>query len=203
MVQKEEKQKKQATQRIKKRKTVDKWKSKKWFAVLAPPAFKNKHLAYTPGADEETVIGRILTINGRELTGNIKKGQLMLRFKINGIQGLNAQTVFEGLGAQSSALKRIVRRRSSKIESVDNVVCKDGMRARAKTLVLTVNKISRVQRTAIRKIIKEEINQIAGKYDYEGLLTHIVTEDATATIVQRARKISPIKRAEVLKTIKI
>ena len=35
--------------KARKRKGVDKWKTKKWFTVLAPATFNNAVIAHTPG----------------------------------------------------------------------------------------------------------------------------------------------------------
>ncbi len=44
--------------KARKRKGVDKWKTKKWFQVLAPAVFNNSPVAQTPGEDAEGIMGR-------------------------------------------------------------------------------------------------------------------------------------------------
>ncbi len=188
--------------KARKRKGVDKWKNKKWFHVLAPATFNNTIIAQTPGEEAESIINRTIFVSGRELTGNIKKSQLMLLFRIIQVQGLNAYTSFDGIEAQPSSIRRLVRRRSSKIESVDDVVCKDNTAARIKTIALAAGKISAPKRTAIRQILKREIVELARQHEYESLLSHLVATDVGSPILAKVKKISPMKRVDILKVTK-
>lgn len=186
-----------------KRKGPDKWKSKKWYKVIAPKAFNNIELAQTPGIDEEAVMGRVVAVNARDLTGNIKKNQLMVRFRIKDVQGLNANTELHSLELQPSATKRLVRRRSSKVESVDNVICKDGSRARMKSIALCAYKITRTQETAIRALIKKEVQRIAREYAYEDLVYDLVAGDHGTELQIAVKGVAPMKRVDIVKCIKL
>lgn len=189
--------------KARKRKGVDKWKTKKWFTVLAPATFNNAIIAHTPGDEPEGLMGRKVFVSARELTGNIKKNQLMLAFKVNNVQGLNAFTTFDAIEVQPSALRRLVRRRSSKVESVDDVLCKDGARARIKSVALSANKISRPQQAAVRRILQAEAAEFAAGNDFESVLNQCATSDPLAKAIDKARKIAPMKRVDVLKVSRI
>lgn len=185
--------------KARKRKGVDKWKTKKWFSVLAPPAFNNAVLAQTPGEDPENLMNRVVNVSARELTGNIKKNQLMLHFRVNNVQGLNAYTQFDGIEVQPGSVRRLVRRRSSKIESVDDVTCKDGITAHIKSVALCAHKVSGPRRAIIRTMMHDEIKTLAAAHDYEALLNQFVTGDHGNAIMAKIRKIAPMKRVDVLK----
>lgn len=189
--------------RARKRKGVDKWKTKKWFTVLAPATFNNAVIAHTPGEEAEGLMGRTVHVSARDLTGNIKKNQLMLAFKVNNVQGLNAFTAFDAIEVQPSALRRLVRRRSTKVESVDDVMCKDGVRARIKSVALSANKISRPQQAAVRRILHAEAAEFAAATDFEAVLNLCATSDPIAKAIDKARKIAPMKRVDVLKVTRL
>ncbi len=189
--------------KARKRKGVDKWKTKKWFTVLAPATFNNAVIAHTPGEEAEGLMGRKVFVSARDLTGNIKKNQLMLAFKVNNVQGLNAFTMFDSIEVQPSALRRLVRRRSTKVESVDDVMCKDGVRARIKSVALSANKISRPQQADVRRILHAEAAEFAAGNDFESVLNLCATSDPIAKAVDKARKIAPMKRIDVLKVTRL
>lgn len=186
-----------------KRKGPDKWKSKKWYKVIASKHFNNIELAQTPGIDEEAVMGRVVAVNARDLTGNIKKNQLMVRFQVNDVQGLNANTKLHSLQIQPSATKRLVRRRSSKVESIDNVVCKDGTRVRIKSIAMCAYKVTRAQEAGIRAAIKQEVARIAKDFAYEDLIHDLVISERGNELMAVAKKIVPLKRVDVVKAIKL
>lgn len=184
---------------VKKRKGVDKWKNKKWYHVMAPALFSQRPIGETPGEDAEKMMGRIISVNARDLTGNIKKNQVMINFRITDVQGTNANTTFDSMHVQTGALKRLVRRRSSKVESVDDVVTKEGTRARVKSLALTAVPVSQTQKSAIRKILKDSMTQVARENDYESMFHLLVLGDGTQNAQKDAHKIAPIKRVDVVK----
>ncbi|MEK6902580.1 MAG: hypothetical protein AABX02_03265 [archaeon] len=197
------KQEKPTVSKARKRKGVDKWKTKKWYTVLAPAVFQNSPMGQTPGEEAENVMGRTIYVSGREITGNIKKSQLMVEFKVNSVQGLNAYTELAGIAVQPSAVRRLVRRRSSKVESSDNATCKDGTRVRIKSVALAANHISAPQRAEVRRILKNEMLKVAAGFEYEGLLNHFITGDPTTEMVVPIRKIAPMKRVDILKIIRL
>ncbi|MDP2666848.1 MAG: hypothetical protein Q8P05_05115 [Candidatus Diapherotrites archaeon] len=188
---------------VKRRKTVDKWKNKKWFHILAPASFSHRLIGETPAEESEKMVGRIISVSARDLTGNIKKTQVMLNFRVLDVQGTNANTIFDSMHVQTGALKRLVRRRSSKVESVDDVVTKDGVRARVKSLALTAGRMSQSQQTAVRKIMHDNMVAFALESEYEGLLHSLVLGDGTTATSQAAHKISPLKRVDVIKIRRI
>ncbi len=192
-----------AVPKSRKRKGVDKWKTKKWFTILAPALFNNVSLAQTPAEDPENVMGRTMSVSARELTGNIKKSQLMLQFRVNNVQGLNAYTILTGISVQPSSVRRLVRRKTSKVESVDDVMCKDGVRARVKSVALAAHQISAPKRAAVRVMLREGIMALASQHDYEALLGQVVGGDPLMGIVEKARKLAPMKRMDVLKVTRL
>ncbi|MFH0970501.1 MAG: hypothetical protein V1776_03510 [Candidatus Diapherotrites archaeon] len=197
------KEAKTAAPKARKRKGVDKWKSKKWFNLLAPPLFNSTTLAHTPGEEPENVMNRILSISAREMTGNIKKSQLMLKFKVNNVQGLNAYTQLYGMEVQPGSVRRLVRRKSSKVEHIIDARCKDGQIARIKTVAIISNPISAPKRSIVRQLLHEGIISLAAGQDYESLLHQFISGDSTAGILTNIRKIAPIKRVDILKVTRI
>lgn len=200
---KKENAKESSAPKARKRKGVDKWKTKKWFNVMAPAAFNNSVLAQTPGEEPEGLMGRTVMVSAREITGNIKKSTMMLRFKVNNVQGLNAYTRFDSVEVQPGSVRRLVRRRTSKIESVDDVMCKDGVQARIKSVALCTHKVSAPRRTDIRRILRDEVKSMAAGQDYEALLNQVVTGDPTSGFMGKARKIAPLKRVDILKVTRL
>ncbi|MEK6821245.1 MAG: hypothetical protein AABY11_02500 [archaeon] len=192
-----------APPKARKRKGVDKWKSKKWFNILAPALFNNTPLTQTPGEEAENIMNRIVSVSAREMTGNIKKSQLMLKFKVNNVQGLNAYTTLHGIEFQPGSVRRLVRRKSSKVELVVDVPCKDGALARVKTIAITGNMISAPKRTAVRDILREGVKTIASQNDYETMVNLFVTGEPMTDALAGARKVAPMKRIDILKVTRL
>jgi small subunit ribosomal protein S3Ae len=122
---------------------------------------------------------------------------------VNNVQGLNAYTQLAAIMVQPSSVRRLVRRRTSKVESVDDVTCKDGVRARVKSVALVANQISAPKRAQVRVMLREGVQAVAGQHDYEALLQQFVTGEPINGVVDKARKIAPMKRVDVLKVTRL
>ena len=63
-------------------KTIDSWKSKQWYEVYAPKAFKEAFLGEIPSSTPDTLVGRVIEILLYDLTKNFKHTTIKLKFKI-------------------------------------------------------------------------------------------------------------------------
>src|SRR3989338_6130015 len=107
-----------------KKKTVDKWKKKIWYTLYAPAYFDNKPLGETIAEKPEQVSNRTIVVSGRDLNP-AKKTNASLRFKVKEVQGNKAYTETMGHEVAEGFVRRLVRRRGSKIECVQDVVTTD------------------------------------------------------------------------------
>ena len=135
------------------KRTVDKWKRKKWFKIFAPKDFDKKEIGETPAEKEKHVLGRTILVNLGILTGERQKRHITLTFKINDLKGQQAFTEIVKHEISGSYLNRMVRRKMSKIEAVQTVTTKDGKKIKIKTIALSQKKLNRKQETVIRKEI--------------------------------------------------
>src|SRR3989344_8197850 len=157
---KEESAKKETKAKILvKRRTVDKWKKKTWFSVLAPKEFDRKELGSTIAEKEENVMNRTVWANVRDLTNQPKKQHISILFKVNDVKGSKAHAIAVGHEIREGYLRKFVRRRSSKIEMVQTVALKGNENLRVKTIVVTGNKAERNRESDLRKTVKEVIEQ--------------------------------------------
>ena len=179
-------------------KTIDKWKRKKWFKIFAPNSFDKIEIAETPAEKPEQVLGRTIKVNVRSLTGQIKKSHIELVFRVNDVQGLNASTEIAGMQVKPETLRRIVRRRNSKIDLVQDSQTKDKKKAHFKTTIVTLKKIERKKKTIIRHKIREEVEKLAMEKNFEELVQEIIFGNALTAIFNSVKNIAGIKRIEIM-----
>ena len=99
----------------------DRWKAKNWYNILAPPAFESVTIADTLADDPDNLINRVTGVSLQDLTNDFRKSHITLFFKINKVEESNAHTRFIGHTLTSDYLRRMIRRRRSKIEGVYDV----------------------------------------------------------------------------------
>jgi len=177
----------------------EKWTRKRWFVVHAPPAFNMVEVANVPADTPEKLINRTLETTLYDLTGDISQLHIKLKFQIRYVKGNHAYTQFKGHELARDYIRSIVRRGSSKVDGHFTVETKDGARLRVTTLALTLKRAKTSQEKAIRKIMQEVVETSAKTLNFDEFIQEAVLGKIASEIYNRAKKIYPLRRAEVMK----
>ena len=169
------------------RKTVDKWKKKKWFNVLSSKIFDKRPLGETPGEKPKNVLGRTFKCTLDTVTGQRAKRDYMVSFKINDIQGQTASTVVSEFVVNKGTLGRTIRRRNSKVGVVKRIPVVGG-EAMTTVIVVTDRKATNAQKVGVREIINEQIKTLNGK-DFELLVQELLLGNFSNELFKRSSKI--------------
>ena len=103
--------------KIKKKSSRVKTKKKLWFSVIAPKLFANKEIGETYLPSHDVAVGRFLTVNIRELTGNMKDQNSQASFKITEFKNNALQTEVIGYKVTPAHIKRVVRKNTVRIDA--------------------------------------------------------------------------------------
>ncbi len=182
------------------RRVRDRWRSKVWYTIIAPETFSSKELGMTPANEPEKVIGRIAESTLYDLTGNFKKMHVKLYFKINRIQGTNAFTRFIGHDMTTDYIRRMVRRRRSRIDSIFNVETSDGYRMRVKVIAVPDKRIKSSIKSALRKAIVELLTAKAKEMTFSEYVKYILMDEARKDLIHFLKPIYPVRRIEIRKS---
>ncbi len=182
------------------RKVKDRWKAKKWFNVLAPASFDNATIAQTLTSNPDLLKGRITEITMQDLTNDFRKSHLLLYFKIHDIKDDNAYTHFVGHSLTSDYLRRMIRRRRSKVEGVYDVRTRDGAKLRVKPFATTDKRIQNSQKRVVRESMKKTIIQKAKSSTLSEFIKSIMDGKLGSDIYKNCKKLYPVKRVEIFKT---
>ena len=178
----------------------DKWKAKSWYRVLAPSMFDEAPIAETLAADKNLLIGRVTEISLQDLTGDFRKSHIKLYFKIDGVEGSDAHTSFYGHTLTTDYVRRLIRRRRSRIDGVYDVNTKDGALIRLKPFATTERRIQTSQKHEIRKIMKDTVISYAKDRTLSELIKGILNEELSKEISKNCKKFYPLRKVEVYKS---
>lgn len=178
----------------------DKWKLKKWYTVIAPPIFGEISIGTTPADDPLKLIGRVMETTLYDITGDITQVHIRLYFQIIKVEGDKAYTRFKGHEISRDYMKSLIRRKSSKIQGIFNVDTKDQYRLRLTIVALTSYRCKTSQKRAIRKIMEEYIKSKVPQLTLDELIQEMLFGRMSAEIMERARKIYPIRKVEIYKS---
>jgi small subunit ribosomal protein S3Ae len=182
------------------RKIKDRWKAKIWYNILAPPAFDSVTVADTLADSPESLINRVTGVSLQDLTNDFRKSHITLFFKINRVEESNAYTQFAGHTLTSDYLRRMIRRRRSKIEGVYDVTTRDGAVLRIKPFATTDKRIQNSQGRVVREAMKKTIDDSAKVNTLSELVKEILDGKIGSDIYKNCKKLYPVKRIEIYKT---
>ncbi|MDP6154510.1 MAG: 30S ribosomal protein S3ae [Candidatus Thermoplasmatota archaeon] len=192
--------KKKKVSRSQMRKAKDRWKSKEWFNIYAPVMFNKSEIGNTMSNDASSVVGRTLDATLHEIMGDFSKIHIKLKFKINDVVGNDAYTRFIGHCLTSDYIRRLTRRKRSKMDAVFDVLTKDGYLVRVKPLAMTEHRIQSSQKRAIRERMKEVVEGFARENIMSEFVKGMVFGKLPVEIFRVCKKIYPMKRIEIRKS---
>jgi len=187
-------------QRSMTRKAKEKWKTKAWFKVLAPEMFGGGEIAETPADEPTKMIGRIVPVSLHELTGDFSKSHIKMTFIINNLRGNEATTVYQGHTLTSDYVRRMTRRKHSKMDGVYDVQTRDGYVVRIKSMAITEKRIQTAQEKLLRKLTGDTITKLGSSSTLAELVKAVISGELAKSIFKACKPIYPIKRVDISKS---
>ncbi len=172
-------------------------KKKLWYSILAPKVFSEKEVGESYLASAESALGRVVKINLRDLTGNVKDQSAYLSFKIEKVQGTQLHTSLMGYELMPSHVKRMVRKNVDRLDDYYELVTKDGDQFVLKSLMMTISQTHRSIRAVIRKQLGELLAEEAGKVDFDTFVSNIVGYKLQFAAKKKLSKIYPLREVAV------
>jgi small subunit ribosomal protein S3Ae len=178
----------------------DKWRSKRWFTVLAPPYFGNVMIGSIPTDDPTKLIGRVIESTLYDITEDFAHQYLKMRFQITDVEGKNALTTFKGHEYSRDYLRSLVRRRTTRIDAIVNITTKDNYDMRISAAAFTLNRIGTSQEKEIRALMKKKIEEKTSILNFDQFVQEAVLGKIASDIYNEAKKITPLRHVGVRKT---
>lgn len=182
------------------KKVKDKWKSKVWYTIRAPRMYNGVALAETLADEQPKLMDRVAEATLQDITGDFSKMHVKLYFKINSVKGTDCWTKFTGHELTSDYIRRLTRRKHSKVDHVVDVVTSDGWKIRVKPFAVTEKRATSSQEAEIRRITDNICQTAAKGTDVGGFVKVLVGGDLAQDIYKEARKVYPLKRVEIRKS---
>jgi len=182
------------------KKVKDKWRAKVWYKIITPESFGSKEIAETPAETPEQVIGRVAETTLYQISGDIKKDYVKLFFKIMKIEGDQAKTIFVGHDVTSDYIRRLVRRRKSRIDAIFPMTTTDGYKIRVKITAIADKRLNSSLKSAIRKKIIEAVQNNGSNLSFYEFVTYMLSEKIVSDIEKNVKPVYNIKKIEIRKS---
>ena len=182
------------------RKIKDKWKSKVWYNLLAPEMFNKQLIGETLTDEPGKLVGRIATVTVQDLTGDFSKMHIKLMFRVNHVQGQDALTQFIGHDMTSDYIRRLTRRKRTRVDLTIDVVTKDNWKVRVKPMAITDRRIQSSKQRAIRAMMMNVVKDTASKLSISEFVKGVISGELAKTIAVACKVIQPVSRVEIRKS---
>ncbi|MCX6767272.1 MAG: 30S ribosomal protein S3ae [Candidatus Micrarchaeota archaeon] len=182
------------------KKTVDTWKMKSWYSVVAPKFLNEVEVAQIPAMDESRLINRVIQIPLRDVTRDVAHLYTNIRLRIHEVKGRTAYTKFIGHEVAREYIHTMVRRGREKMDVVFPAVSKDGVEFSIKAVIITEYPASSRKKTAVRNALVAFLKTKAKEENFGKFIMDVLYGKASQEAVGKLRKIVPIRRVEIRKT---
>lgn len=182
---------------VSKEKAILKKVRKKWISVIANGIFEGRVIGEIPVEDPMTLKNRTISINLMNLTGDIKRQNINIKFLIHEVteSSANAKPILYSLS--NGFIKRIVRRDKNKVDDSFSIKTSEGILIRIKPMLITNTKTNRSTRAELlretRRFLKDHISNTS----LNQLINEVVDYNLQKAIRERLHKIFPVKSAEI------
>lgn len=182
------------------RKVKDKWKTKQWYSIFAPPMFNKAAVGETLSDDPNKVMGRVASTTLQDLTGDFKLMHVKVDFQVHAVTGTQADTFFVGHSLTSDYVRRLVRRNHSKISCVFDVATQDGAMIRVKPFAVTDRRAQSSQQTQLREVIGKTLAAEAAERPMSAFVHEMLDGKLAAKLYKACRILYPLRKIEVNKS---
>jgi len=179
------------------KKVRDKWRSKLWYLVIAPPYFGSVELGGIPADEPQKLIGRVVDSTLYDITNDFAHQYLKMRFQITEIDGKTAKTMFKGHEYSRDYLRSLVRRRTTKVDGLFKVTTKDGYTLRVAVSAFTLSRIKTSQEKILRTIMDKIVKEKAQALTMDQLAQEIVLGKIASDIYNEAKRIAPLRHVGI------
>lgn len=177
-----------------------KLKGKQWFTILSPKYFGEREMGRTISAVPDALIGKTVNLSAIELTNDINKYYLKLKFKITSVDGDKAFTKLCGSEILQDYISRMVLHRIRRIDSVQDLVTSDKVRIRVKGMTIVSKKMNSSISATIRQFVSDMIRKQVEDSTLDEFIEKMLSNEIKSKILRDGRRIYPIRNFEIRKT---
>jgi len=168
--------------------------------VVAPSFFGNVELGAIPAQEPEQLIGRVVEATLYDITSDFSHHFLKMFFQVNEVDAKTAKTLFKGHEYSRDYLRSLVRRRTTKVDSLINLTTKDGYKLRIAVSALTLSRIKTSQEKIIRKMMEKTIHEKANALSMDQFVQEMVLGKIASDIYNQAKEVAPLRHVGIRKS---
>jgi small subunit ribosomal protein S3Ae len=179
---------------------IKKAKGKEWISIVSPKYFGKKEIGKSLTDDPEKLVGKVLSLSAIDIINDLGKYHLKFKFRIVKIEDKIALTELEGSECMQDYISRMVLRRIRRIDVVQDLKTKDGIKVRVKVLATLSKKATSSVEKSIRAFVQEMIKEEVQKSTFEDFMNRFLSNELKSKVLRESKRIYPIRNFEIRKT---
>ena len=182
----------------------DKWRSKHWYKVRAPGLFQHVEIGETMASEPEQMVGRTLATTLQELSGgaDIGKAHIKLKFQVERVSGENtAESRFIGHELTSDYVRRLARRKRSKIDTSLIVTTKDGVKIVLKPVAVGEQRLQTRLRAELRLKLRSLLTEEAAVKTAPEFVREMLQGELGKLLAHGLKTLYPLKKIEIRSSV--
>ena len=183
------------------KKGKDKWKEKNWYTINAPDYMGGKEISLSIGNSPEGMVGRKIEVPVSDFTGNFKRANAKMIFKVLSCQGSKCTSEFVGHSLSDDYIRRMVRRRKERLDIIKEVATSDKVNMVLKIVIVTDGKLNTSKRAEVRKTVEIFLVEKAATMAYGELAKYVIGDEIYGDIVNTTKDVYPLKKIEMRKSV--
>lgn len=176
-----------------------KTKGKQWYTIVSPKMFGEAEIGRTISDDPDKIMGRKVSVSLVNLINDFRKYYMKFSFKVVNVEDGKAETRFDGSEVMRDYVSRMVRRRSRRVDTVQNLTTKDGVNIRVKGLTIIPHQVKTSVKETVRDSVKDIIKNEVERTSLDDFVKRIISDDIKHRVMRESGKIYPIGNFEVRK----
>lgn len=170
-----------------------------WVIIKTPTYFGEKHVSDAPCVVPEELIGKTLEALLYDITGDPAHSFMKLKFRITGVQGNECTTDYWGHEISRDYITSILRKGSSRVDTIFDVTTKDGYVLRVRATIITRFRISMSKKRILRKGMVELISKRASALTLGQFAQEVAAGKVESDIYNFAKKLMRVKFTGITK----
>src|SRR3989338_10802039 len=178
---------------------VKKAKKKDIVSIISPKVFGEKEVGEVPKGETKNLIGKKATFNLVEVLPEYGKYYTKVTFRITNVDDGKAFTDFDSMELMRDYISRMVVRRVKRIDAIQDLTTKDGMKIRVKNLATVSRKASSKVSKAVRVQLLSMVSGAVKDKSFEEVLSDIFSDKMKRDFTRELRRIYPLRNLEFRK----
>jgi len=172
-------------------------KKKVWLPIIAPALFNNQPIGEMYIDEEQSPVGRRVTVSLMVLTNDPQRQNVHMSFEVIKVENRQLHTKIFGYSIVPVAVRKMMRRGRERVDESFVVKTQDGVAVRAKPVLITRGRAKGGVLADLRRQLRVNVARAIAKLTFIDLMKEMVAHKIQRELQESLRKIYPLQVCEL------